>query len=108
MGTEAAPQDPEPLVYGEVDNGLVFIGIARAEELIATGDWEAVWPAQEMRRLLPADLLSRYGVIEDTLLDGAFVRIPCECEKELVAELEARGWECQRDDGMVLEASGYD
>jgi hypothetical protein len=99
---------PEPLVYGEIDDGLVFIARGRAEELIATGDWESTWPAQEMRRLLPEDLLSRYGVVTSTLLDGDFLSIPSASEDELVAELELRGWSCQRDDAVVLEASGYD
>lgn len=99
--------EPQPLVYGEIDDGLVFIPRARAEELIESGDYDVVWPAQEMREVLPPDLLSAYGVLTATLLDGDYVKIPLQGKEQLVRELESRGWECEEDDAMVLEASGY-
>jgi hypothetical protein len=102
------PSNPVPLVYGEIHDGLVFIPVERAEELIESGDPGTAWPAQEMRGPLPADLLTRYGEVRTSLLDGDFVSIALGCEDELVTELEARGWSCERDDTMVLEASGYD
>jgi len=108
MADQDGKLTPEPLVYGEIDDGLVFIGLARAKQLIDSGDWETSWPAREMRGLLPADLVARYGVVTSTLLDGDYLSIPTQHEAELVAELESRGWTCERDDAMVLEASGYD
>lgn len=105
--SDEAQLKPEPLVYGEIDQGLVFIAARRAEDLIETGEWEHVWPAREMVKILPADLVSQYGVLQSTLMDGDFVSIPLHHEDALVRELETRGWDCERDDAMVMEASGY-
>jgi len=152
--------EPEPLIYAEIDDGLVFITATRAQQLVELRDvipeartWADVragvtdeiwhelrerrdpydirrlgdsleaefepeqvgwgdtwpeWPAQAMRKILPHDLLDRYGVLTDTLLDGTFLHIPTEREDELVSELERRGWSCERDDALVMEASGHD
>ncbi len=99
--------EPQPLVYGEIDEGLVFIPRARADELIAGGDFEACWPIQEMPSFMPGDLLARPGVITRYLLDGDFVSFPLLCEHDPVRDLRSRGWICERDDATVLEASGY-
>ncbi len=153
---------PEPLVYGEIDDGLVFLPARRAHALVrlreslanartwgelralldeelwaevqerrdvydvvrsggrddaefdprllagyAEGAWPR-WPANEMIDLLPTDLVQRYGKLTDTLLDGPFLCLYAQCEEELVGDLVERGWECERDDQLVLEASGYD
>lgn len=104
-------QNDKQLVYGEIDDGLVFLSRARAEELVeirdATGE-SPTWPAQEMLDLFPAEVIRRYGELRDTLMDGAFPVLHTSSEAELVAELEQLGWTCERDDALVLEASGYE
>ena len=88
-GAEYEPFDPEQLTG------------------FSAGAWPS-WPAQDMLKLLPHDILAGYGKLTDTLMSGTFVRLFAANEVEIVAELEERGWKCEKDEALVLAASGYD
>ena len=57
------------------------------------------WLQAEMERVIPADLLGRFGECLDTPLNGSFWSLPSRFETEIVEELEGRGYRVfKRDD----------
>ena len=79
-----------------------------ADELpgFADGDWPE-WLHQEMLGWMPQDLITRFGTVEDSVLNGRFLSIPDESGEAVAHELELRGWSCLRDDDAVSLAAGY-
>ena len=70
------------------------------------GDWPA-WPAQEMLDWVPESIQSRFGHNEETLLNGSFLNFDPAQEDAIVAAFREEGYTCQRNDDLVLQASGY-
>lgn len=70
------------------------------------GDWPE-WPAREMLKWMPAELLTRFGRTEASVLNGDYLRIDPRHEAALAAALEGAGWTCIKDDALVSAASGY-
>jgi len=62
--------------------------------LICEGDYPA-WLQAEMGRVIPRDLLHRYGKSEQTFINGDFWNIPKTNIEPIVAELRARGFEVE-------------
>ena len=69
------------------------------------GDWPE-WPAQCMLDWLPADARC-LGAVDESVINGSYLRIPLGAENELVAALNGLGFPCRRDDGLVARASGH-
>ncbi|MBY6540055.1 hypothetical protein HQ325_15370 [Rhodococcus sp. BP-349] len=72
----------------------------------ADGDWPQ-WPAKIMLAEVPTEVIKKYGRVESSVLNGEFLILRPESETEIVQELRAHGWECDRDDSMILRASGF-
>ncbi|MBY6687229.1 hypothetical protein HQ305_16845 [Rhodococcus sp. BP-149] len=70
------------------------------------GDWPE-WPAKLMLVQVPKSVVDRFGRVEDSVLNGQFLMLQPESEAAIVAELQAHGWVCLRDDVTVLRACGY-
>lgn len=70
------------------------------------GDWPE-WPAQEMFKWMPAELSTRYGRSEASVLSGDFLQIDPVHEAALTAALKDAGFTCVKDDALVAAASGY-
>lgn len=79
-----------------------------ADELpgFADGDWPE-WLHQEMLGWMPQDLITRFGTVEDSVLNGQFLSLPKEVGETVAHELELRGWSCLRDDDAVSLAAGW-
>lgn len=58
------------------------------------------WLQAEQDRLLPHDLLGRFGIRETSVLNGDFWTIDPSNEAALITELQARGIEAQRRDDL--------
>jgi hypothetical protein len=71
----------------------------------AEGDWP--WPAADMLYWLPPELARAHGGEVTTRLNGNYLHIEPAEIGALTAALEARGFECVRDDAGVTLASGY-
>ncbi len=63
------------------------------------GDYP-LWLQAEQDRLLPHDLLERFGIRETSVLNGDFWTIDPANEAALITELQARGVEAQRRDDL--------
>lgn len=70
------------------------------------GDWPE-WPDQLMLSWLPKQVISDFGTVEDSTLNGEYLRLDPSNEGAIVAALSAGGWTCVRDDKLVPDASGY-
>jgi hypothetical protein len=69
------------------------------------GDWPE-WLHQEMLVWLPRDLITEFGTVEDSVLNGQVLSVPAHAGESLAHELERRGWSCLRDDHAVSLAAG--
>ena len=69
------------------------------------GDWPE-WLHQEMLEWMPRDLITKFGTVEDSVLNGQFLSVPADAGEALARELERRGWSCLRDDHAVSLAAG--
>ena len=80
-----------------------------ADELpgFADGDWPE-WLHQEMLGWMPQDLITKFGIVEDSVLNGQFLSIPEEAGEAVARDLEHRGWSCVRDDHAVALAAGWE
>lgn len=105
----------EPLVYGVIDDSVIILSKKDASELATelesnpaffVGDGAHRHPVHRMARWLPTDLVSRYGSVRETLLDGRFVHLDPACIKDIVAALNELGLECERNDQLVERACG--
>ncbi len=65
------------------------------------------WPAQRMLGWFPPDLARRFGGEVDTVLDGEHLELDSSRTEEIVAALEALGYECVEDDRLMNVACGY-
>ncbi|MDP9371073.1 MAG: hypothetical protein M3Q65_01170 [Chloroflexota bacterium] len=72
----------------------------------ADGDWPLL-PPQHMFDWLPEDLQQRYGHTGDTVLNGPYLAIDPAHTRELVAEMEARGYHCTEDSDLLQRATGF-
>jgi hypothetical protein len=72
----------------------------------ADGDWPE-WPAQAMLSWMPADIVLRFGRREESVLNGSFLWLDPGSRDEIVEALDALGWQCEEDEGLVMAASGY-
>ncbi|NIL92571.1 hypothetical protein RhoFasSB10_04932 [Rhodococcus fascians] len=70
------------------------------------GDWPE-WPAQLMLKLVPSAIADRYGNKVDSVFNGTFLEFDAADEEKIVAEMNATGFTCIRDDGVVATASGF-
>ena len=61
----------------------------------ADGDYPP-WLQQEMGELLPAELLERFAVREDTWLNGSYWFIPEDNLAAICDALRAQGWKLER------------
>ena len=78
-------EEPEPLAPEEPFDG---------DFLICEGDYPA-WLQSEMDKVIPRELLHRYGKNEGTFVSGNFWNIPEVNIEPLIAELRARGFEVE-------------
>lgn len=65
------------------------------------------WPDAEMLHVLPDEILERHGSIEWSTHDGPYASIPREHLDALVADLEASGFLCHRNDELVTAAKSF-
>ncbi|QCB51976.1 hypothetical protein E5720_16500 [Rhodococcus sp. PAMC28707] len=70
------------------------------------GDWPE-WPAQLMLTLVPNSIVEKYGKKVDSVLNGQFLEFDAADEKKIVAEMNAAGFTCIKDDSLVAAASGF-
>lgn len=88
-----APGDEEPLspqeLWGHTD-----------------GDWPD-WPAQRMLDWVPTDIAERFGQQVSSVLNGEFLKIPASQTEPMARALQTHGFQCERDDDLVLLASGW-
>jgi hypothetical protein len=50
------------------------------------------WLQQEMKSLIPPEVLETYGELVDTSINGSYWHLPPESERAIVATLKARGF----------------
>lgn len=67
------------------------------------GDWPG-WLQQDMLKLLPANLRSRFGQVMTTTLSGDFLYIDPKHLDEVTSALEAAGYSCKQDEQLLLAA----
>jgi hypothetical protein len=79
--------------------------VVRSVPGVEDGDWP--WPAAEMLYWLPPELATAHGVEVTTTLNGNYLHIDPAEIGALTAALEARGFECVRNDAGVTLVSGY-
>lgn len=72
----------------------------------ADGDWPE-WPAQLMLEFVPGSIAEKYGRKVDSVLNGQFLEFDAADEEVIVAEMNAAGFTCTRNDSIVATASGY-
>ncbi|MGB3772144.1 MAG: hypothetical protein WBA00_13455 [Rhodococcus sp. (in: high G+C Gram-positive bacteria)] len=72
----------------------------------ADGDWP-VWPAALMVDEVPETVREQFGSVEDSVLNGPFLKLQATGERKLVSALESRGWVCTRDDELIRRATGH-
>jgi hypothetical protein len=73
---------------------------------VCDGDFPA-WPQQEMLAWVPTEIQQSYGGGSFSFVSGPCLVFELENEDEIVEALERHGYRCVRDDGLVLEASGF-
>lgn len=79
------------------------------EDLIeAAAENESIleWPRQEMLGLLPLDVQIRFGRESFSGVSGPSLLVPVEAAADVVAALEAHGFECIEDQHTCLAACG--
>lgn len=86
------PADDEPFDVTELN-------------VVSEGDWPPMVTSRAFK-LLPKDLIDRFGTSQFTALNGDYLEIPLEREAELVAELRQRGYEVSRDDELINVLDG--
>ena len=64
------------------------------------------WPEQKMLEWLPADVCRRLGKVESSVLNGDYLSLDVRRAPEIIAALEASGFECRWDEALVKRASG--
>lgn len=72
----------------------------------ADGDWPE-WPAQLMLEIVPSSISEKYGRKVDSVFNGQFLEFDAADEENIVAEMNAAGFTCTRNDSLVATASGY-
>ena len=83
------PVEDEPYVIGLMDDG----------------DWPE-WPAQQMLGWVPSTIAEEFGRVGATWISGDMLALDAARETEIVAAFTSAGFSCQRDDELVLRASG--
>jgi len=73
---------------------------------ISDGDYPD-WPAQEMLDWVPPLIQREYGRRGFSNLNGDLLELPSARTGEIVAALQAHGYQCERGDDLVRRASGY-
>jgi hypothetical protein len=73
---------------------------------VADGDWPG-WAAQEMLSWVPTDIQEQYGRVEASAISGDCLALDVSQMNAIVGALEAHGFTCKRDDGLVERAAGY-
>ncbi|MEI6232626.1 MAG: hypothetical protein WCT04_06215 [Planctomycetota bacterium] len=75
-------------------------------EFIDDGDFP-FFPPERMWEWMPQDIFNRHVRFGDSFLNGMMPELPPEAMIEVVAGLEARGYQCVRDDKLVQAACDY-
>jgi hypothetical protein len=91
--SSALPADDEPFDHDFVP-GFVL------------GYWHQ-WPAQEMLDWVPDKIQEHYGEPGNSFGSGPYLKFDPEDADAIVAAFTAVGYLCERDDSLVLRASGY-
>ena len=69
----------------------------------ADGDWPE-WPAQAALEWVPQDIQHRFGVESASVLSGDYLTLDIEQEAAIVATFVEHGYNCSRDDTLLLRA----
>ncbi|OZD03571.1 hypothetical protein CH281_12190 [Rhodococcus sp. 06-221-2] len=70
------------------------------------GDWPE-WPARLMLTLVPRSIAEKYGKKADSVMNGQFLEFDAADVEKVVAEMNAAGFTCVRNDSLVAVASGF-
>jgi hypothetical protein len=72
----------------------------------ADGDWPP-WPAREMLKYVPKTVQMKYGHIQESVLNGPFLKLDSKRKPDIIRELRDAGYRVERHDGLIRIVSGY-
>ncbi|MGO1738112.1 MAG: hypothetical protein ACTHYM_03835 [Actinomycetaceae bacterium] len=71
--------------------------------LRADGDWPMMAPQYVLEHaVLPGDVLRELGTVESTVFNGNYLSIPSSGERAMLEVLERNGYDCRRDDELIV------
>ena len=91
-GLEGPPPDEQTFCAGDIG-------------AVCDGDWPD-WPEQLMTKWAPPEIISKYGRVESSVLNGPFAVLEEAREAEIVVAFERVGYRCIRDDKLIAHCCG--
>jgi hypothetical protein len=69
------------------------------------GDWPD-WAQQKMFQWVPSSIIEKYGTAMPTTINGSYLILDPARKAEIVAEMQAAGFDCMEDEELVNGACG--
>lgn len=93
------PGKERPVLPEDVFDRLLIPGFA-------DGDWPP-WPAQEMLKFVPKTIQAKYGRVQESVLNGPFLKLDVKWKSDIIRELREAGYRVERHDGLIRIVNGY-
>ena len=72
---------------------------------LVDSDWPP-WPAQEMLKFVPKAVQANYGRVEESVLNGPFLKLDAKRKLDIIRELREAGYRVERHDGLIRIVNG--
>ena len=73
---------------------------------LADGDWPP-WTAQEMLKFVPKSIQTKYGRVQESVLNGPFLKLDAKRKSDIICDLRKAGYRVERNDGLIRIVSGH-
>jgi hypothetical protein len=84
------------------------VSVEWLQDLIVENEDIVEWPAQQILGLLPRDIQQKYGTRSFSGVSRPCLMLHADDASSIVAELEQRGFSCERSEEVCKQATGMD